>query len=93
MSEPAEDLQYSVGPAAQPEEAKPDSDYNNLPLLRKHLKDIDALIAKHNTLDVIVPNHKLSGEQQIAVNKELVVYLKQFREETVEKIKELRNGQ
>lgn len=68
-----------------------DVDYGNIPLLRRHLHDLDEWIAKHNTFDVIDEASPLSGEQQIGMHRELVKYLRKFRGETVDKLKEFSN--
>lgn len=87
------DLPYNTSSSViDDEDTAKDVDHNNMSLLRQHGKQLDQWIAKHNTLDVIKDNTKLSGEQQIAVHKELVGYLRILRDDTYEKIKELTDG-
>lgn len=63
-----------------------DVDHNNVSILVKQLKDIDELILKHNTFDVIVQIQGVSVESQIAAHKLLVGYLRQFRDDLAKKV-------
>lgn len=88
-----EDLAYHFSSdVATQADASKDVDYNNKSILVKHLAEIDKLIAKHNTFDVIDPANKLTAEQQVGAHKLLVSYLRMFRDDVANKIEELSDG-
>lgn len=88
------DLDYNTGTESSvlDDNNTADVDHSNVSILVRHLKDVDRWIAEHNTFDVINPKSNLTVEQQVAAHKALVAYLRTFKTELKEKIKELTNG-
>lgn len=87
------DLDYTFDSSVTDTDTTKDVDQANISILVKHLKEIDKLIAKHNTFDVISADPKLPPmDMQIIAHKLLVSYLRMFRDDVAEKIKELNNG-
>lgn len=88
-----EDLDYThIGVELGKDNTK-DVDQNNVSIIKQHISAVEQLIMTHNTLDVIDPNHKtLTGEQQIMAHKQIVAYLRMFREDLKNKAEELSDG-
>jgi len=86
------DLDYNFNSNIISNDNTSDVDHNNVSILVKQLKDIDELILKHNTFDVIVPIQGVSVESQIAAHKLLVGYLRQFRDDLAKKVEGLTYG-
>ena len=87
-----EDIPYIFDSSVTSTDTTRDVDHNNKSILVQQLADYDRLIALHNTLDVINPESKLSGEQQIGAHKLLVSYLRNYRDELAKKVETLTNG-
>lgn len=89
-----EDLDYNFtgdDSAGGPDPTDPD--FNNLSLLKRHLRDVNGWIAKHNSFDAIDLHHsKLNSDQQVEMHKHLVGYLRQFKSDLELKIEELSDG-
>ena len=86
------DLDYIRDSSIIRDDRTSDVDTNNKSILVKHLNDVDEKIALHNSLDVIAPNKDFTGDEQIIAHKLFVQFLREFREELVDKIEELNDG-
>lgn len=86
------DLPYNFGSSITNNDNTSDVDHNNVSILVQHLKEVDDLIARHNTFDVIVPMQDVSFEQQMIAHKLLVGYLREFRQDLAKKVEGLTNG-
>ena len=93
--EPQTDLDYNTGndSSVLDDDTTKDVDRNNVSILVKHLKEVDKLITKHNTFDVIkVSKDMPSVDNQMIAHRLLVTYLRLFRDDLASKIKELSNA-
>lgn len=93
MAEPNEDIIGDVEPFAIEDEPDrtPDPDQNKKSVLRKIQKYLKTQIAKHNSFDVIEPAAEgvMTTQQQVQLNKQLVIHLRNIKEEIDTKLKEL----
>lgn len=92
MTEPNEDIEYTVGDHATPdEETATDPDQQNKSVLKDIQKYLEEAVAEHRTIDVIdlTEQGKMTPTQQIAVHKIVVSHLQNIKSTIDNKIKEL----
>lgn len=91
MGNENEDLDYNfASDVLSPPDTKKDPDVQNVPALQVVLADVNALIAEHNTFDVLdVGSTRMELKQQIEAHKIFVKYMRQFKAYLEGKIKEL----
>lgn len=92
MADPTEDIPYSVSDHATPEpEKEQDPDQPNKSVLKDAVKYLDEQIKIHNSLDLVEPNAEqvMTTQQQVAVQKQVVIHLRDIKSEISNKIKEL----
>lgn len=89
-----EDLDYTVDEFATPDktEEELDADQVNKSVLYEVVKHLNMQLKKHNSLDLVEPNAEniMTTQQQVQVQKEIVVHLNEIRTMIVNKIKELK---
>ena len=86
------DLDYNFSSSVTDTENTKDPDHGNVSILRTQLKECDDAIALHNTFDVIDLTSKISVENQMIAHRLFVTYLRSFRQDLDNKVKELGNG-
>lgn len=89
-----EDLDYNYpSDAVAPHKPSKDVDYNNKSILVQVLGEIDKLITVHNSMDGLDPTKsEATMKVQVRANKQLVAYLRSFREVISNKVEELVDG-
>jgi len=61
-------------------------------VLKRNIEYISKLIKRHNSFDAIDHNSKLSYEQQVQVNIQLVVYLRQIKNDLSKELEGVIHG-
>jgi hypothetical protein len=94
MTEPTEDVPYNVDEFATAEKEKvEDPDQPNKSVLKDILKYLNEQIKIHNSLDLIEPDAEkavMTTQQQVVVQKQIVIHLRNVRLEISNKLKELK---
>lgn len=90
-----EDLDYNYSPSnlVDSKDVSKDVDFNNKSVLVDVLKNIDQLIAHHNSKDSLDLSSKdATLREQVLADRRMVKYLRDFRQYIGNKVEELTDG-
>lgn len=88
-----EDLDYGYSEVAVKNDVTRDVDYNNKSILIDVLKELDRLIAHHNSKESLDLSRKdATLREQVLADRRQVGYLRGFRDYIANKVEELTNG-
>lgn len=88
-----EDIDYNFNTLAIDDVKQADVDAPNVSILRHVLKYVNETIESYNTVDRLNPRDtKFTSDQQIQINKQIIIHLRDVQTAIESKVKELRNG-